>query len=714
MLDKILSNSKSGAASFYVVAFSTLILIIVATSFATAIVAELNRTSNADLAQSAYDSALAGVGDARMAFTNYQNCINSTKEGIDKNEGSLNEMNSDNSVNTCNKIIYFVAHPDEISDNYNACDMTSRILGRNNGEGGEVPVDEVKDTSSSNNLDQAYTCVKFKTKLEDYRATLTSEHPYKLVKVDLADGVRASDVKYVKLSWYFNDDNKRFNYTNFLSINNGLSNNNRVTFQPANATNLSTPPTISLQLIQSGDNNLTMDYLTSMTKNVENAGTGISGLSTDRATAYFVPTNDLNSAKQKAVNNTINSKPATYDGAYDEDKEINMISAEKFASTNDHAKDLPFLTYCDNAGEYNCSVTVELPNAFGGNRASNTFMFIVSLPYGQPETDFSMEFMKGIDEKPVQLDNMQVLVDSTGRANDLYRRVEVRLEPAENIFDYPFYAIQTKDIKKDIIVTQEHQEYPEPEPDTPTPPDPPTPPVPPTPPDPPTPPSTKLYMWDAKLSDCGKVMWDNRDGVERSYTTALINGLCWMTQSLDLAGGTTLTPQYSNVQKNYTLPRSSSFGFNDDNTAYVYNTNNNRCSSTSTPIPCHSYYSFKAAVAGATYRNSGNINQDICPKNWRLPTKENYRSLTNKSGPNLISSPWYGDYGGYFTNSRFVSEGHNIAWYWTSSMSYVSDPYGVVGWEAYVAGVFNYGPERTGQIAMSRIWYGDAVRCVLK
>ena len=60
---------------------------------------------------------------------------------------------------------------------------------------------------------------------------------------------------------------------------------------------------------------------------------------------------------------------------------------------------------------------------------------------------------------------MQVLVDSTGRANDLYRRVEVRLEPSENIFDYPFYAIQAENIDKDLTVTEEHQEQPEPEPD---------------------------------------------------------------------------------------------------------------------------------------------------------------------------------------------------------------------------------------------------------
>ena len=61
---------RTGAASFYIVAFSTLILVIIAASFATAIVSEVMRSSNDDLSQSAYDAALAGVEDAKLAFNN--------------------------------------------------------------------------------------------------------------------------------------------------------------------------------------------------------------------------------------------------------------------------------------------------------------------------------------------------------------------------------------------------------------------------------------------------------------------------------------------------------------------------------------------------------------------------------------------------------------------------------------------------------------------
>ena len=63
---------RKGAASFYIVAISTLILLIVAMSFAAVIIYEVTRTSNDDLSQSAYDSALAGVEDAKLAFYNYR------------------------------------------------------------------------------------------------------------------------------------------------------------------------------------------------------------------------------------------------------------------------------------------------------------------------------------------------------------------------------------------------------------------------------------------------------------------------------------------------------------------------------------------------------------------------------------------------------------------------------------------------------------------
>ena len=184
---------KSGAASFYVVAFSTLILVIIAASFATAIVAEITRAANDDLSQSAYDAALAGVEDAKLAFMNYQNCI---KSGVTV-ESSYKPVAGSTEV-TCKDIIYWMDHPD--------CDMVAHILGRIDvAESGEVLIEETTE-GTSNEMNQAYTCALIQTNLDDYRANLTSSDSYKVVKVDL-DGVNARDIVSVRISWYSNLDN---------------------------------------------------------------------------------------------------------------------------------------------------------------------------------------------------------------------------------------------------------------------------------------------------------------------------------------------------------------------------------------------------------------------------------------------------------------------------------------------------------------------------
>lgn len=129
---------------------------------------------------------------------------------------------------------------------------------------------------------------------------------------------------------------------------------------------------------------------------------------------------------------------------------------------------------------------------------------------------------------------------------------------------------------------------------------------------------------------------DARDN--KVYKVAkLKDGKCWMTQSLDLAGGTALYSDTSDVPDGYsvsggtpyyTLPASSTIGFDDVSKAYVYNVpsgdpNHSNCE---TGNPCYSYYSWLAATVGGK-DIGGNIVStrndsaaySICPKGWRLP-----------------------------------------------------------------------------------------------
>ena len=341
--------------------------------------------------------------------------------------------------------------------NHPDCDMVAHILGRiGKNEKGEVLVQETKTSGgSSNNINEAYTCTMIKTRLNDYRASLSSSDTYQVVKANLGGGVRASDIETVRLSWYSNREGSIFNFTNFLSTS------YRVAFQPLKSVKVAAPPTISVGLIQTA-NVFTLEQLNGKA----------SGNQTDRATMYFVPTNNRSAAMTSSANNYI----GLYNGS------LNKISEAQIASTNDHMKDLPFVTFCDpnnTSDEFTCSVELKLPKPIGGDRSDETFMFVVSLPYGQPDTDFSLEFIcasgnpcskqtnadgSTSDSNIAIIDGAQVVIDSTGRANDLYRRVELRLESMDSAFTYPMYAIQvfgektgsTAPINKNLTVTQEY------------------------------------------------------------------------------------------------------------------------------------------------------------------------------------------------------------------------------------------------------------------
>ncbi|MBO4813130.1 hypothetical protein J5491_03205 [Candidatus Saccharibacteria bacterium] len=442
---KILNKTKKGAASFYVVAFSTLILVIVAASFATIIISEITRTSNDDLAQSAYDSALAGVEDAKLAYAAYEGCLQAEDE-IRPNE----EMSCPQVINLVKTGNAQLNNPDSNNDDTNnansdnkgdKCDMVSSILGRTvNEEDGSVTISESSNGKGEDNgMLQAYTCVIIKTDLSDYRSSVSSSNPVKLVPVKLSDdsSVKAKDIKSVVISWSSDKEVGIPKFNNFRDKD--------VVF-PSATLMTSAPPTIGVSLIQTGGESFSMDSFT-VTQ----------GDQTNRGTVYLVPTN-IEKSKRTGSSDTYY------------DTESNVVPKEGFLYSNDKTatnQNKPYLVYCDSkaANGFMCSATLQLPDPIGGDRNKDTFYFTVSLPYGRPATSFSMTFCtgdndctvhSGTTEDPdkddegeiVVLNGSQVAVDSTGKANDLFRRVEVRLEPRNTSFPYPLYGIQLLDTNK--------------------------------------------------------------------------------------------------------------------------------------------------------------------------------------------------------------------------------------------------------------------------
>ena len=215
---------------------------------------------------------------------------------------------------------------------------------------------------------------------------------------------------------------------------------------------------------------------------------------------------------------------------------------------------------------------------------------------------------------------------------------------------------------------------------------------------------------------------DNQD-----YKVArLADGKCWMVENLNLAGGTAISADTSDVDASYVtnfttsknltkdatnntiiLPASSTSGFENNNYSNVYNSGNKtNCGASGQNIPCYSYYSWDAATLGSG-RSIGTDNTDapysICPKGWRLPTsgsrsnngwkRGDFYALATAYGANLESNYYddsattganFYDNAGPGTTPNFLlagsyyyssfSSGGSAGLYW-SSTSY-SDIYG--------------------------------------
>ena len=218
----------------------------------------------------------------------------------------------------------------------------------------------------------------------------------------------------------------------------------------------------------------------------------------------------------------------------------------------------------------------------------------------------------------------------------------------------------------------------------------------------------RLYIQDVTKSTCPTtttVAYDKRD--EQPYTIKKFGDDCWMTENLNLAGGTLLTPELSNVTSNYTLPASTT-----DSDAFryyaredVFNSGNKDCTNNQ---PCYSYYSLKAALAGELESGEAST-QDICPAGWQIPDYEKanqFRYDYVYSISALIMAEWNPVRSGYiYRSAAYNTDG--FAYYWTSTNQGTQN--------AYRLRFMGYNDNWSDIAVMSDVNSdGLAVRCVAK
>lgn len=417
-------NSRGGAASLYVVIFITLLFGVITLSFVRLVISEATQTTNADLSKSAYDSALAGVEDAKTALLKYHDCLSQGYSGV-----------KDSTV-SCQKIIYEM----QTGIASDSCDTVAKSLGRQqNKDDGAVIIQETTDTTIRNTaseLVQAYTCVKISEELPDYRTTLNYDTRIRIIPLR---SEHINDLGTVLIRWFSsqNKGNSKFNWGGIRR------------------TDQSTPPIISVQFLQADQPDdavagFKLSELSSSSRVNKVAG------STNRGTIFLQPGLSTNLWHDSLSDNVISGKQLSEssDKSPLREKATDTIKPEKYIYQV-KCKDI------DTTADWYCDANIGIPRTYRNNANRNpgaTFL-IVALPYGTPATDISVELHDNTaNQTIIPFTGVQARVDSTGRANDLYRRVETRVELVDVNYPYPEFTIQMNDgsesvIKKNFSVT---------------------------------------------------------------------------------------------------------------------------------------------------------------------------------------------------------------------------------------------------------------------
>lgn len=446
----MLQKTRKGATSMIVIIFFTLLAGILVLSFVSIMVMNINESTNFNLSQSAYDSALAGIEDAKVMLLEYNTC---TARG-------------DTSSSQCKKVVEEVNRSDSNED----CDLVRKALNRAAGDNETlIRSDNSRiNSGADSNLDMAYTCVKVALDVEDYLGTIKEDSDMKVIPLRThvvnKDEIETSGANTIKLQWYSSSDyeklrdtyggdpfstfartqtySKKFTTNKIKNVENG----HNIFGKTATV-----PPTISVGLIQTDISFFLDDFYTN------------SGTNADRGRLTLRPilTGVTDPAKNATkINNIVNNGSTSVGFASSVTSGITLPkgSTGTYYGDDKNTINSPIDTKCmaaDNIqnSTYACTAYIRLPNPYRntGGASDVTRFLTLSAPYSSPDISFSVTmlscndgFWTGADDakcETVDFVGVQSKVDSTGRANDVFRRIDARVELVDTGFPFPKYSI---------------------------------------------------------------------------------------------------------------------------------------------------------------------------------------------------------------------------------------------------------------------------------
>lgn len=279
----------------------------------------------------------------------------------------------------------------------------------------------IKQNEGDEMLQQAYTCVKVKLNTLDVVGRLTPDTT-RLIPLDATTKFDTVDVE-----WFSQKDlvtvNQSDSSAGDATIDLGLDAKlpKKADWQP------NRPALMRVQLIQFGSNFKLSDFNSGTSENMNNA------------TLFLMPSRV--GAPNDSVNFTYDIRKSHTSGA------LQQIACEQ-----------NFSSVSTNGRLYACKAKIKLPNPIGATDGNSRRAFLRINALYAPNTSYRVSMSDATN--PVTFRNVQPLVDSTGRANDLFRRVQSRIEFNGSSIPYAEAAIDlTGSLCKTFLVTDDEKDF---------------------------------------------------------------------------------------------------------------------------------------------------------------------------------------------------------------------------------------------------------------
>lgn len=392
-------NFKKGGVSIFIVIIVGVLVSIMSASFLRLMFRDQEQASKLDLSQSAYDSAQAGVEDAKRFLRIFRAACGPSGTGDFEGEHyNCNTMRDAIRSDSC-----YVLATAKIG---NANSET--IIQTNSSSGGA--------SSRDTDLNQAYTCVKLKMNTADFLGRTNDGTP------SVINLKGATAFNRVRIRWHSRENMTNGNNISLESLSNPSV---RPRIDSRNWRNQNRPAILKAQFY---------GYIP-----------GVGGSSSIMDTPYpddgngasemlFYPTNSISALSSNLSN---------------------MPTVRRNESSSQATTDYTFTRCSDrmdaNSNTYACQTTVNI-----GRSVDPRDVLYLRLTPLMNDSNFKVELLNG--DNVVDFAGVQPKVDSTGRANTQLRRVESRIGFNDTSFPVPLFSAQTENEKepicKDFSVTR--------------------------------------------------------------------------------------------------------------------------------------------------------------------------------------------------------------------------------------------------------------------